>query len=430
MRSSLDHLKSAHAHMLRARSVGGLDAAEAVRGWVSITRVARRATSELLTADPHGTVDRIDSMSQALASSLQNRAWPGDGPRSQVLAPVHAALQSSYRSAPPQTTNDVATAHRLIAATLWVGANTVAEATREHSFNLAFHRVPESQAAQASASDIHQRLKAMETLAFTGAFRPDVPSGSASVALGAALARWDLTAHRALMTDRSTITVHQVAFLETRVFDAFNAAVTRAHELGVIDDLTAERMAPAITGATLAWSEVASISSELAFGLLPSSPDVIPAAESVAALFNNVAGPATRAEDVDVIGTFTSHLATSMGVAATVKDLINDQELRAPAQAVNRLVRDRFPSETRAAVSPIDVHRRRSIVLPQLIRKSLNEPIDIAYAATSEVARRSAAFDLPYRAVAAETPTSSNARTLGAPERHRRPTPLDCGLRR
>ena len=371
MPSSFDHLKSAHAHMLHARSVGGLDAAEAVRGWISIARIAHLAVSELPAADPHGTVFRINSMSQVLWASVQNRDWPGEGSRSEALAPVHASLQQSYRSDPPQTPDDVATAHRLVAATLWVGANTVAEATRDHSFDLAFRRVPDSQGARASAGDIYQRLKAMETLAFTGAFRPEVPTGSPSIALGTALARWDLSAHRALMTDRSTITLHQVAFLETRIFDAFDAATTRALELNLIDDLTADRIGPAISAATEAWAEVAAISSGLAFGQLPSSPEIVTAAETVAALFADVAGPTTRAADVDVVGTFTSHLATSMGLAATVKDLIDDPGLRAPAQAVNVLVRDRFPLETGAAVSPIDVYQRRSIVLPSVIRDSL-----------------------------------------------------------
>jgi hypothetical protein len=273
----------------------------------------------------------------------------------------------------------------------------VAEATREHSFNLAFHRVPDSHGAQPSASDIYQRLRAMETLAFTGAFRPEVPTGSPSVALGAALARWDLSAHRALMIDRSTITLHQVAFLETRIFDAFHSATSRARELDLIDDLTADRIAPAISGATEAWAEVAAVSSGLAFGQLPSSPEIVTAAETAGALFADVASPTTRAADVDMVGTFTSHLATAMGLAATVKDLIDDRELRAPAQAVNVLVRDRFPLETGAAVSPIDLHQRRSIVLPSVIRDSLEGPVDLAFTAASEAVRRSAAFDPAYR---------------------------------
>lgn len=168
--------------------------------------------------------------------------------------------------------------------------------------------------------------------------------------------------------------------------------------LGVIDSLTAERIDPAIAGAASAWRDLERIASEFSFGQTAPEPDIIAAGEDVRLRFSSIASPASRAEDVDVLGTFTSHLATSMGLTAAARDLVDERELLAPARAINRLLRDVPRSEHLGSiVSAADIHQGRAISLPQPAREAISVPLNLAYRASAEAIRRSAAFDPIYR---------------------------------
>ncbi|MEG9227254.1 hypothetical protein [Aeromicrobium sp. Sec7.5] len=303
-------------------------------------------------------------------------------------------------------------AHRMLIAVLWVGAELVAERARDHGYDLEFDRNPDSEPERASVRDVFQRMKAIETLAMTGVFRPDVPLGSPSADLGAALGRWDVIAHRALLAHGSTVVLHHVASLEVATFDAFRAATTRAHVLGVIDSLTAERIDPAIAGAASAWRDVENIASQFSFGHSSPDRDIMGAGEEVRSRFSGIASLTCRAEDVDVLGTFTSHLATSMGLAAAARDLVDERELLAPARAINRLLREQNPRPDHlgSIVSAADLHQGRVIPLPAEARQAVRGPLDLAFAASAEAVRRSAAFDPIYRS--SLTPTSEPGRTL------------------
>lgn len=398
MPNSLDHLKEAQMHMLRARTTSGLDAGELVRGWVLIAKAAHVAHDRLPAPDPTRTVERIALMSSAMASSEQSKSWPGNANPSRALEPVHAALVAATRAAPPDSSADVETSHRLLTAVLWIGSELVSERARDHAFDLAFHRVADSTAEQAAARVVTQRLKSIETLALTGALRQDATADALAVALG----RWDVLAHRALMSDRSTVTLHHVATLEVATFDAFRAATARAHSLGVIDYLTADRMDPAIAGAASAWRDVAKVAGDFSFGHALPSTDLLTVGDDVRSQFADLASPTSRAEDIDIFESFTAHLATSMGLTAAARDLVDDRELMGPARAINRQLRDRVPRNGNlgSVVSAADLHQARAIVLPQPARGIIGEPLDLAYSASVEAVRRSAALDPLYRSAA------------------------------
>lgn len=395
MPNSLEHLQDAQLQMLRARSTSDMDAGELVRGWVLIARAARAVHDALPAPDPTRTVERIALMSTALASAGQAREWPGDGRPSAALEPVHAALIASTRATPPDSAVDVETAQRLLTAVLWIGAELVAERARDHGFDLAFHRVPDSAREQAVARDVSERLKAIETLALTGSLRPDTPAD----ALGVALGRWDVLAHRALLTDRSTVTLHHVATLEVATFDAFRAATARAHSLGVIDYVTADRMDPAIAGAASAWRDVAKVAGDFSFGHALPGTDLLSIGDEVRGRFADLASPSSQPEDIDVFGSFTGHLVTSMALTAAARDLVDDRELMAPARAVNRQLRERVPraGNLGSLVSAADLHQGRAITVPQAAREIIREPLDLAYTASAEAIQRSAALDPLYR---------------------------------
>ncbi len=398
MPNSLDHLKDAQMHMLRARTTSGLDAGELVRGWVLVAKAAHAAHDRLPAPDPTRTVERISLMSAAMASSEQSKSWPGNANPSPALEPVHTALVAATRATPPDSSTDVETAQRLLTAVLWIGSELVSERARDHAFDLAFRRVADSTAEQTAARVVSQRLKAIETLALTGSLRPDTPADSLAVALG----RWDVLAHRALMSDRSTVTLHHVATLEVATFDAFRAATARAHSLGVIDHLTADRMDPAIAGAATAWRDVAKVAGDFSFGHALPSTDLLTVGEGVRSQFADLASPTSRAEDIDIFESFTAHLATSMGLTAAARDLVDDRELMAPARAINRQLRDRVPRNGNlgSLVSAADLHQARAIILPQPARGIIREPLDLAYSASVEAVRRSAALDPLYRSAA------------------------------
>ena len=399
--------------MLRARTTSGLDAGELVRGWVLIAKAAHAAHDRLPAPDPTRTVERISLMSTAMASSEQSKLWPGNANPSPALEPVHTALAAATRATPPDSSADVETAQRLLTAVLWIGSELVSERARDHAFDLSFHRVADSTAEQAAARVASQRLKAIETLALTGALRQDSPVDALAVALG----RWDVLAHRALMSDRSTVTLHHVATLEVATFDSFRAATARAHALGVIDYLTADRMDPAIAGAASAWREVAKVAGDFSFGHALPSTDLLTVGDDVRSQFADLASPTARAEDIDIFESFTAHLATSMGLTAAARDLVDDRELMAPARAVNRQLRDRVPRIGRlgSLVSATDLHQARAIVLPQPARGIIREPLELAYSASVEAIRRSAALDPHLRTTARAGQAALNSPTKSTP---------------
>ncbi|MDF1704883.1 MAG: hypothetical protein P1U38_08915 [Aeromicrobium sp.] len=387
-----------------------------MRGWSRLTQAALTTHETLQFEDPSRIVERIAAATSALESAGRKREWPGPGSAHPLLAQAAAALRAAGRGPVPVTAEERARAEQALHSTLWVVANLVGDRADDHRIDLRIDRVPDSQHVQAAASDVHRRMKAMEQLAMEAALRIMPSSGYPKTAsLAVALAHWDITAHRALLTERSTAVLHTVAHQEVAIAETFRGAIARARTDGVIDDVTADRLMPTLTSASHAWAEVNDVVADLSFGSSAPADAIISTSETLrgelAKTRNIAADPESSRE---LLTQFSGHLSTSLSIAAAARDLLEDQDLRAPARGVNNLLRSE-ESKTRAkpSVEPIDVYLGRSIELPPKIRLLLRDIIGQACEANSESLNRAAALD-PLQRRFDPTSVTSPSSFLGA----------------
>jgi hypothetical protein len=102
----------------------------------------------------------------------------------------------------------------------------------------------------------------------------------------------------------------------------------------------------------------------------------------------------------------SGHLASAVTICAATRDLIAEGELRAPARAIARAVREQWPHLDQAVVDPRDIQRGVSVPLPDQARGLLAEPADRAFLAADEAVNRSAGLDALYRSPGGADPAA------------------------
>ena len=414
MATSTEHLRTAERISLRARHAPGADPGELVRGWSRLTQAALTTHDALQLEDPSRIVERIAAATSALESAGRKREWPGPGSADPLLAQAAAAIRTAGSASGPANLEQRADAAQALHSTLWVVANLVGDRADEHRIDLRIDRVPDTEEIQAAASDVHRRMKAMEQLAMEAALRI-MPSSSypMTASLATALANWDLTAHRALLTERSTAVLHTVAHQEVTIAETFRGAIERAVTTGVIDEVTADRLMPTLTSASRAWAEVNEIVADLSFGSSAPADTIISTSETLRgelAKTWDISDPETSRE---LLTQFNGHLSTSLSISAAARDLLEEQDLRAPARGVNNLLRaEESKTRVKPLVEPMDVYLGRSIELPPKVRLVLRDSIDQACEANSEPLKRAAAFD-PLLSRPEPTSMSSSSLAVG-----------------
>lgn len=426
MATSTEHLRTAERIALRARHATGADPGELVRGWSRLTQAALTTHETLQLEDPSRIVERIAAATSALESAGRKREWPGPGSADPILAQAAAAVRTAGRASAPTKPEERAEAEQALHSTLWVVANLVGDQADDHRIDLRIDRVPDTEDIQAAAGDVHRRMKAMEQLAMEAALRIMPSSGyPATASLATALAHWDLVAHRALLTERSTAVLHTVAHQEVAIAETFRGAIERAKTTGVIDDVTADRLMPTLTSASRAWTAVNELVADLSFGSAAPADTIISTSETLRgelAKTRDISYPDTGRE---LLTQFNGHLSTSLSISAAARDLLEEQDLRAPARGVNNLLRaEESKTRVKPLVEPMDVYLGRSIELPQKIRLLLRDTIEQACEAISESLHRAAAFDpllrrshptpmsAPSAAVGIKLPTSSRGTSV------------------
>jgi len=130
-----------------------------------------------------------------------------------------------------------------------------------------------------------------------------------------------------------------------------------------------------------------------------------------------------------ILEAMSGHLASSLTIAASTRDLIGDRELRGPARAIARVIAERNPEIKSAVVDPVDVHRGVSVPLPEPARVVFEPMVQQCFLDANEMVNRAAGLDALYQtrvdAQASENPGrhSEVARLPQDPSRTPTPAP-------
>ena len=416
MSTAIDHFGAAErlARQLQTQ-VAPSDAAALVHTWDTVAQAAHKAWSALPHPAPTDTraenttpADAVMERIALSATSLQHAAgrglWPGNPPPHRSLAQISDRLQTGARIAaenPPATSGQAGEARRLILSTLWTTSRVVGTAARDHSFDIRYDRtVPTSDWQRIShlAHDTALRFAVAEQPAANTLFaRPttDVSDPPART-LGSGIARWDIQSHRALAGHRTTATLHVISFHQAEFALRIHDLVGLAADDGIIDRSTYDRLSPVLKQAHMAWRDVLDVASEFSFATIQVPPALHQAGANLSKQLADVT-PHTPEGHRIVLSAVSDHLASSLDVAALARDLLIDNDLRAPARAVARVIKIHQPHQKQAVVDPADMHAGRTVALPAQARDILDEPINRAVDVTAEARRRSAGLDALYR---------------------------------
>jgi len=291
----------------------------------------------------------------------------------------------------------------------------ISRCARDHSYDVRFDgQLDASQRASIAglATDIHHRLNAAEQLALSGLNHQPGRSDGVVAGLRQAVATWDVQAHRALLQHRSTMVLHILARQEALTVNAFHQFVDNAARTGIIDPFTRQRLAPALSALPESWTAVGEIAAEFSFATTPVPGSFIHAAEDLRGRLNDAVRLATPDDHREILDAMSGHMASSVAIAASTRDLIDDRELRGPARAIARVIAERNPEIKSAIVDPVDVHRGVSMPLPEPARILFEPLVQRCFLDANELVNRATGLDALYRtrvnAQAAETPGRSS----------------------
>jgi hypothetical protein len=415
MASAVEHLRVAHRLALGALHDSEADAAGLVRAWPRLAQAAHTVARALPddTGDEDRVLQRIGLDALSLAEVTSELRWPGNVPPDPALMRVAAVFEgvAAMAGTGSMLAGDVAEARRLILGSLWTTARLVGRATRDHSYDVGLdHQHLEgvrSRTARA-AMDLYRRFNAVEQLACL-ALRDTAPGKSENgptSRLRQAIAIWDVEAHRALLTNRSTAALHVLAHQQAASVEAFRLFVDRATAGGVIDPLTHQRLMPVLADSSSSWGRLRDTAAEFCFGSTPLPESLLDAATDLRERFQDAVRPPGLGDRRETLAALSGHLASAVTICAATRDLIAAGELRAPARAIARAVREQWPNLVEAVVDPRDIQRGASVPLPDQARSLLAEPAARAFIAADEAVNRGAGLDALYRSPAGADPAT------------------------
>ncbi|KAA1397837.1 hypothetical protein [Aeromicrobium ginsengisoli] len=431
MSTTIEQLRVAFHLALRAQHTSEFDAAALVRAWPRLAGAAWTVQQSLANSRSHSDllVERIALDAQSLGAAVEHQPWPGPGRPDTALSQVTAALEHSAKmiQTAPIGPDELPEANRLTASSLWTTSQLVGRAARDHSVDLRMdHR--RSQPAQLElasvARDTHRRFNAVEQLAAAALAEPGrrrpVPT-DAGTQLRRAIAVWDVEAHRALIGDRSTTVLHVLSHLETESMKAFEGFVAQATETGIIDKVTAGRLSPILRDSSTSWGQLRDASAELSFGSVPVPMTLINAGRDLQERFAD-AGRHSQPEDhPEVLHALSGHLASAVTISAAARDLIQTGDLRAPARAIARIVREQDLSRLATSVDPVAIQRRQTVPLTPETRPILAAPARRVFLAADEAVNRAAGLDTLLRS---PLPVQESEESTGKQSPPKQPPPV------
>ena len=400
MSSLVEQLSEAHLAARRAKYGHPRDARALVRTWPTTAIAAHRLMVAMPASDglQNSVVERIALDARSISVSADPLVWPGAGRVDPVLIDLATRFDKAAgsRKLTTMTPGDATQARLIVLQTLWLTARMVGESARDVNYDLRFSPQTSWEAHHAwgeVSSATAKRFNAVEQLAAGGLDlrigAPNTPAG----ALRQAVATWDVEAHRALLGDRSTGVLHVVAHQQAQSVHAFKLFVDGAAKLGVIDFVTHQRLVPVLTDSAEAWTALQGVAAEFWQARTPVPQSLFVAAVDLRTQFEQFAHAHDPGDAREILGTVSDHLASSVTVAATARDLLRDEAIAGPARAIARVVSERYPRQTETVVPAEAIRTGRIVALPPQARQLLEDPADRCLASADEAFSRSAGLD-------------------------------------
>jgi hypothetical protein len=416
-----------------------------VRSWNQLVAAAARLWAALSPDDMSGsdTRERLRLVGEAIARSVRAGHWPGHGPTDDHLTEIadnlsrarHLIESHGSPSVPATVTRQGVTSdiHGQVMHTLYVTAHGTAVALGGYVTELK-HRLEvgtrrrQPMAERPTTLEITEaqgviaRLGGFEQLAAAYMFGQPLPSvepsqrGAAAPAtrLEAALAAWEVQAHRTLAASPDPADLVRIARVQALITSTAGVITEAAARKGHFDEDVMQRLGPALEAGQVAWSRAAKRWGELTNPASRTDPALVGAASelrsAIAAMATNQGGWATPdqlATRVDLPATVrTLHLSivASIDIAYAVRDTAADHRgLAAPA----RIIGMRSQGEADIAIEQgetryegvtwttrRDIAANRLIPLPEPARRGLINLADEVIATTNRTVAAAAQVDL------------------------------------
>lgn len=380
---SLQTLREAHTAAIRLGNSTHPDPDKAVvdvaRAWPHLVVAAAEAGAAFNASDPARTLDRIAL--SARAAHATGTPWPRRGPldenRGRLLEHLHQVARQDTSHLLLEQRRE---ATRLLTSIIWL--------TAEHSTRVISRYVGGHD--HVHVRRVGEQIAAGGHLAATSLHSPAQADRARSAA--AALAAWDLEAHRALLATRSTLTLHAVAQLEADITRRLQGAMRHAGTQ--VDDIDPSDLKPvlrALDMITKNWREVALETRDLAIAWEPLPVNLIKSGlELRDQLRDETVSSAPREQQRELLAVHHSHLASLISLADTARDLSREGVLRAPTKVIERVLRER--DSTRPVLT-----MPKTLPLPPELRAGITAVLHTAHLTSSAALHGSAAVDKVYR---------------------------------
>ena len=279
--------------------------------------------------------------------------------------------------------------------TLYVASHGVGVALRNHIADLQRRRdarqaIPAGDSVQHSR-DTMRRLDSAERLAGTylhgrwpSALAGEHRDQPEQARVAAALARWDLQAHRTLAGPPTTPNLEWIARIQQGL--VINTAVVgaaAAHQ-GQLDPNDVARSRPALVDLEHAWGTLAGDLAQLHGRHRVIDPALLLAGREVQAALREIthqhAGYATpaamaiRADLAHTLGSLRASLTAGVDLAHVTRDALADPDLTVSARAAHAMAAHSSAPTTNAPwVDAGSLHHNRDIPLPQPVRSTLTD---------------------------------------------------------
>ncbi len=377
----------------RARSWG--EVAEAAAGlWASIPDPG---------ADP--TMGRIAELARGLHRTHVRAGWPGSGPGDPNLESIATSLARAaelvqarrHPTAPLSREGnlDADGARTRIMHTLYVATHGVGIALRNHLADLqrrldARQAIPPGDSVQ-HARDTLRRLDSAERRAGTY-LHGRWPAALAGVhrdqpeqaRVAAALARWDLQAHRTLAGPPSTPNLEWIARIQQGLVITTAVVGAAAAHQGRLDPRDVGRTRSTLVDLEHAWGALAGDLAQLHGRRRVIDPALLLAGREVQAALREIthqhagyatpAAMATRADLAHILGSLRASLTAGVDLAHVARDALADPDLTVSARAAHAMAaRASAPATNAALVDAGSLHQNRDIPLPQSVLATLTD---------------------------------------------------------
>ena len=377
-----------------------------VRSWNQLVASAAHLWSALSSPPDHMSgsdpMERLRVIGEAIARSVRAGHWPGHGPAddhvteiAENLSRARQLIERHGHSSGPAT----ADVHGQVMHTLYVTGHATAVALGAYVTELQHRLEVDTRRRQpiverptaleiTEAQGMIARFGGFEQLAAAYMFGQPLPSrdpglraAATTTRLQAALAAWEIQAHRSLAARPDSADLVRVARVQALITSTTSIVTEAAATIGQIDRDLFRRLAPTLEANQVAWSRLAKRWGELTSSASRTDSLLVVAASEVRAAIaatatnqSRWATPEQLANRINLANTVkTLHLSivASVDIAHVARDTAADHPgLTAPA----RIIGMRAQAEAEIAVEQGETRyegvtwtTRRQIVANQLI---------------------------------------------------------------